>query len=172
VKRLPFERELLLAYERCSSCDGAGVVGRAATNAPRTCWNCRGIGRKISRDGRELFYEVCELLGKPVTEKESRVRPKHLQTIFARDVRPGMYVKPMRSRATKPRVVEAVERLASGWIRLRYVDGAHDGVSDIESFERELTDAEISAAQELMASHIGNGAVNAPAATEQRSPRS
>lgn len=154
MKRLPFERAFLLDSYPCDRCQASGRF-----TLTRTCLYCRGLGRRITAEGRRLFYEICELLGKPVLRKESRIQPKHLETIMGSQLRVGMKVAPVRGIPPAP-FQEIVEiRLMKGdRARLLFEDGSGRIAEGTESFRRELTSAELDVVQVLMSGRLGNGA--------------
>lgn len=161
MKRLHFERAYLLESSPCDRCHGTGRFSRVATNRPTVCYNCRGLGRKITRDGRQLFEAIAELLGKPVIERESRIQPKHLESILGRDVQPGMRVAMVRYRHPL-RDVASVSTPGVNDLRIEYTDGYVVHASGIAAFARELTAAELDRVEAMMAQHVGRGAVAAP----------
>jgi hypothetical protein len=83
-RRLPFERKYLLDGENCPRCNGTGLATRSSRNQTPECWSCRGLGRKLTREARDVFAAICMLMGKPVTEGASRIEPRHLDTISGR----------------------------------------------------------------------------------------
>lgn len=161
MKLLPFERRYQLESTPCDSCGGTGLFPQPAPNTDPVCWNCRGLGRRVTRDGRELFYEVAELLGVPVLERESRIPPKHFDLIFAKNVVAGMKVgnaHPDRKRA--PCVVHMVTHVGLS-IALQFEDGTQERVSPHDTFKRELTEKELRCVDALMTGYVGKGAVDA-----------
>lgn len=165
MKTLAFEGEFLLDTEPCPRCDGSGQFAHASRTMPPACHNCRGLGRKPTSEALQLFYRICEHLGRPFTAqtREGRLEPKHLRHIWARDVKPGMYVaevKP-RARADWPRVVESIEELPLGHRRLHYIDGSVQVLSSFALLTRELTDAEVTRVQAFLSQYVGRGAVKA-----------
>lgn len=166
-KFLPFERTYALEWEKCARCAGSGRTRHAVPRYADVCYNCRGLGRKITARGRELWREICRALGKPVAEKESRIEPKWLGTIHAQYVRPGMCVGAIYPVKRPPKVVSIVESLG---VQLRFTfEGSSQAVfSTHDSLSRELTPAELSRVGALMAEQLNQGAVlaaTAPAPT-------
>lgn len=155
MKYLPFERSYALESSPCGRCAGSGRYGVGL----RQCHNCRGLGRNITLAGRRLFYELAALLGKPVLTRESRIPVRHFDRILGQQLRPGMRVARIRytSVRTFQEIAEAVP--FSGGLRLTMTDGPVTVAGSLETFDRELTDAEIVTVTELMASRVGNGAV-------------
>jgi len=163
VKRLPFERTYLLDSVPCPRCAGSGVFA-APARPPRECWNCRGLGRKLTQDARELFYEISELLGAPVEHRETRIQTRHIETIRADRVRPGMAVTDTHvDRRRTPRSVATVQQMPLEQLRVTFVDGSIVNVPPYELFARELTRAELDRVDALMAQRLGEGVKPAPA---------
>lgn len=155
MKLLAFERRYVLESTPCESCRGSGKY-----NMAEDCWNCRGLGRRISLDGRELFYAVAELLNVPVIERESRIPPKHLDRLFARQVTAGMKVgRAHPDHRTAPQLVTAAVPIHAGNVEIKFESGGLVRVSDHELFNRELTEKELEEVDQFMAEYLGDGAV-------------
>lgn len=155
MKYLPFELRYALEAMPCERCSGSGRWGVGL----RQCHNCRGLGRKVTLAGRELFYAIADLLGKPVVTRESRIPVKHFERILGQQLRVGMRVARLRyTRA--PAFSDIAEAVPfAGGMRLRLADGSVMVAGSIETFDRALTDAEIARAEALMVEHAGRGAV-------------
>jgi hypothetical protein len=160
MKRLPFERRYQLESIPCETCGGSGKY-----SLEHTCLNCRSMGRRITAPGRQLFYAICDLLGRPVTERESRIQPDHLELIAGAQVRVGMKVgELLPGRIPKPplRLVTAVEERNLSLV-ITFADGTAWPYSDLTLFTRELTEPELQRVDALMADHLGEGAVEGSA---------
>ena len=154
MKYLPFERAYALESSPCDRCAGSGRYGAGV----RQCHNCRGLGRTITRAGRALFYELAELLGKPVLARESRIPVRHFDRLLAKQLRPGMRVARIRYNAFRDyRELRTVEPRETT-IRLTFDDGTVQAPGSLETYDRELTPAELDRAEELLASRVGAGA--------------
>lgn len=168
MKLLPFEEGAYrLETSDCPRCSGTGVYAHPDRRLPSDCMNCRGLGRKPTSEALQLFYEICELLGKPMARelRESRLEPKHLETIFGRDVVEGMKVR-VRSSSSDRDWLEAVARVEPVGLdnkRLHFADGSVKVVSAYAWLDREITPAEVERVQALMAERDGRGAVKAAA---------
>ena len=161
MRLLPFERAYHLDSEACDRCGGTGEFAGAGSGRS-DCFNCRRLGRKITREGRELFYEICELLSKPVLERESRIEPKHLETILGKQLRVGMRVARMRDGpAAAVREIVQLVPLSLAQARLVFTDGSVEVASPIETYVRELAPAELDAVEAFMATRLSAGAVRA-----------
>lgn len=165
MKTLPFEGRFVLDTEACPRCAGSGQYAHPTPALPADCFNCRGLGRKPTSEALQLFYQVCELLGKPIAqrEREGRLEPKHLETIWARDVRAGMCVRMQAPGPARdwPVPVQAVEVLEASNLRIRFEDGTTKAIPEFTLLQRVLTDEEIANAQSFMAGRLGHGAVDA-----------
>jgi hypothetical protein len=77
VRRLPFERAYLIESTPCTRCAGKGYVPRSrdSQHSPPTCLSCKGLGWKPTPAGRDLFYDLCALLGISVTRWPTRIEP-------------------------------------------------------------------------------------------------
>jgi hypothetical protein len=154
-KRLPFERTYLLESKPCVTCSGTGTYQGPTSRMNSICYGCRGLGRRITPAGRELWRAICRELGKPAA-KESRIQPKYLETIYAEYVKPGMCVGAIYPTRRPPKVVTAVEELA---VQLRFTfEGRSQAVfSKHDMLARVLTEPDIERAERLMAAAIGEG---------------
>lgn len=172
MKLMPFERQFILEASPCPRCGGTGAFAHACRQHPRDCWNCRGLGRKPTHEALEVFYEVCEFLGCPLppTMREGRLEPRHLNSVMSKQLVPGMRIRPaaptMRfsGAVTWPREVQAVE-VKELQLLVHLDDGRSVLVDDHTVFSRELTEEEISQVETLMAAHVGNGVIDAAAAS-------
>jgi hypothetical protein len=157
MKYLAFEREIVLEGGVCPKCQGDGRVARAGV-----CWSCNALGRKITLAGRELFYQVCELLGRPIYKKESRIDVLHLGMVSADRVAVGMRVGDTHPSRREMGLVTAVERTPDARVVVRLESGTVIVKSSQEPLKRELTDPEIDRAQVFMAHYMGKGAEWSP----------
>jgi hypothetical protein len=111
----------------------------------------------------KLFYEICELLGKPFSheQREGRLEPKHLDTIWGRDVRVGMQVTQVTSGPKRdwPEAVERIDDLPVNQRRIHFTDGTAIVISSFTLLTRQLSDEEIDRVQSFMASRVGDGAI-------------
>lgn len=163
MKFLPFERTYQLESLACSRCAGSGRFAAPATHGVPDCYNCRGLGRWFPRVARELFDEVCALLGRPVTERESRIAPKHLEAIVARQLRVGMCVAETRPDRRRPRqIITAIEPMPLEQIRITFADRYRVSLSPDALLSRELTPTELDEAEALLADRIDHGAALKP----------
>lgn len=166
MKLLPFERRYRLDSTPCETCAGSGRFSAAGE-----CWNCRGLGRRITAAGRDLFDRIAEMLGTPVLQHESRVAPKHFNLVRADQLRCGMRIRPLRDSrldgflggrpgllGNKLRDVLKVQA-HDGNITVTFADGDTVIAADHEHLVRELTPVELDAVDKLMAEHLGAGAV-------------
>lgn len=161
MKYLTFERRYALESTPCERCAGSGRFAHPQRDRARDCMNCRGLGRKITRAGRDLFKLIAEQLGRPVIMRESRIRPDHLDLVDGRQVGAGMRVAPIdppRPRAVF-RDVRRVQPLLLDQRRLDFTDGTRLSVSAYTSLLRELTRAELDRVDAILASHLGRGAL-------------
>lgn len=156
MKRLSCERTFLLDSTPCAKCGGSGKATHASPRTTPECWDCRGVGRKFTREARELFYEICDLLGAPAPTRESRIRPAHLDVISAGDVAVGMCIAVA---GHAPSLVTGVERSPLEQVRLRLLDGFAASLSPLELLKRKLTDDDLDCVDALMQHYIGKGAV-------------
>ena len=168
MRFLPFEREYVLEFTPCDRCAGSGRWGIGL----RQCHNCRGLGRRVTKEGRELFYDICELLGKPVVTFESRIQPKHLDRIFGGQLRVGMRVARVGPKPGTPlhEIVQVVPA-ANDSARVVFADGSVIAAGALDTFDRELTESEIARVGQLMAARRGQGAVHR-AEVSSAAPRS
>jgi hypothetical protein len=145
--RLDFEGRYVLETEPCPRCDASGVVSRTTARFSSSCWNCRGTGRRPTPRARELYYLICEALGRPI-EATGRFEPKHLHMIYGRELLAGMRVKPLRRPHLGMRTIAKVTWGADrSHLALAFEGGQYYAASSIESFARELTAPEIEAVQ-------------------------
>lgn len=165
MKLLPFEGRYLLETSPCPRCDGSGLVSHAPAGQSNVCYNCRGWGRKASSAGLKLFYAICDLLGHPMSQalREGRVEPKHLDTIFGRDVQVGMMVRVVAAAASRewPEAVVQMESVGLESKRIHLADGSVKLISMFSTLDRVLTAEEVERVQVFMAQHVGKGAVEA-----------
>lgn len=159
MKLLPFERRYRLESVVCETCSGSGQY-----SVEHVCLNCRGLGRRVTARGRELFYAIAEHLLNPVHERESRISPKHLDTIRGGRLWPEMRVRPIaRSRmadilGNEWRDVARVFSRGDDDVEVTFADGLTTRIPDYEPLVRELTEKELADVDTLMAQHVGNGA--------------
>lgn len=147
MRFLPFERAYQLEAVVCDRCAGSGQASNPTPRMVPECWYCRSLGRRITAPGRRVFYEICELLGRPVTHQESRIAPRHIEVIRAEQIRAGMRVA---SQAPGAPFETLNADTAAALARQR-----------LALFRRELTSDEIDRAEDLMASRVGAGVVRA-----------
>lgn len=161
MRFLPFERTYQLESTPCHRCAGSGVTSTPAPGRPAECWNCRGLGRKVSLQGRHVFDEICALLGATLPARESRIQPKQLDTIAADRIRPDMRVADTQAadRRRTPRSVATVQHMPLEQVRLTFVDGSIVTAAPYALFRRELTPAELAEVDALMAARLDQGAV-------------
>jgi hypothetical protein len=76
-RRLPFERAYLIESTPCVKCGGTGHSARSRDTqyGSATCWTCKGLGWKATEAGRDLFYDICALVGISVTRWPTRINP-------------------------------------------------------------------------------------------------
>lgn len=159
MKLLAFERKYHLDGATCDTCAGSGLYAHPRRDSDPVCWNCRGLGRRISLAGRELFYAIAELLGAPVLERESRIPPKHLDHVFAKNIVEGMKVGNAHpDRRQPPRIVEFVS-MANHSVLITFQDGTQERASAHDTFRREFTEQELRKVDTLMAGFVGKGAI-------------
>jgi hypothetical protein len=161
MRFLEFERRYQLESEPCPRCNGDGIYGSVAQRMSRQCYNCRGLGRKISRAGRELFKAICLELGHPVSIKDSRIDPKHIDQVYGRELKVGMCVGQLYPQKLPRKVITAIEWLQLGQARVTFEESSVAVFGAIDSLARELTPAELDRVEHLMAARVGAGAVAA-----------
>lgn len=176
MKLLPFERRHVLETTPCPRCSGTGAFAHGSRQQGPDCWNCRGLGRKPSLAALDLFYQICDRVGAPLalTAREGRFEPKHLQSVFGKELKPGMRITPNRRYPSMvdgqwPLTIEAIEELSlerkvclsGGFLVL---------ISDHHVFRREFTTKEIGSVQRFMARYVGRGVVDTKP-TKKRAPR-
>ena len=167
MRLMPFERRFVLDTTDCPRCAGSGAYAHADRQRPRDCLNCRGLGRHPSHEALQVFYQVCELLGSPLsrTQREGRLEPRHLSALMGKQLMVGMRIQPTHlygfaPSITWPRVVRSIER-AEVRITVTLDDGSVFVVLDHQVFRRELTEEEIERVQAFMSTHVGQGVVAA-----------
>lgn len=165
MKLLAFEGRYVLESTDCPRCGGKELYDHPSPRSTPECWNCRGLGRKPSALALQLFYDICAMLGKPMTQalREGRLEPKHLLTIWGKELVPGMKVAMVTSGAQRdwPEVIERIEDLPLEQRRLHFTDGSARVVSAYAYLHRELTPKEIDRVQAFMAQRVGKGVVEA-----------
>lgn len=159
-KFLSFERTYALEWEPCPRCAGSGGYGHSVPRYGSVCFNCRGLGRRITRAGRDLFKEICRELGRPVLERESRIDPKHLDQVYGRELKVGMCVGALYPVKKPRKVITALEWLQLGQVRVTFEGESQAVFSAMDSLSRELTHVEIDRVQRLMAMRIDVGAIS------------
>lgn len=167
---LSFERRYRLDGPTCESCSGSGIFPRAMRGQSRECWNCRGLGRRLTPAARRLFSAVCDLLGTPVVMRESRIWPKHLDQIQGSRVRAGMVVSTLE-RPPKFRTVARVDILNASQSRLVFSDRSALAVDTLTTLRRRLAPSELSAVDALLATRLGNGAIEAQRLLPRAKPK-